>query len=137
MTQSPDPVPSQPSHLKRWLKRLGLGCAGLLLVIILAGTGAFYWYFIRPLPVTNGTLAMPGLTAPVDVVRDQHGVPHIFAQNRADALQALGYLHASERLFQMEMNRRAGQGRLAEVLGDDGLGIDKFTRTLGIYQLAQ
>jgi penicillin amidase len=54
-----------------------------------------------------------------------------------DAARSLGYIHASERLFQMEMQRRAGQGRLSEVIGPDVLGVDKFTRTLGLYKLAQ
>lgn len=137
MTTSSASAAPRSSGVMRWLKRLGIGLAALMVLLVLAVGGGFYWFFIRPLPVTSGTLTMPGLTAAVSVLRDSHGVPHIFAQTRADALQALGYLHASERLFQMEMNRRAGQGRLAEVLGEDKLPIDKFTRTLGIYDLAQ
>jgi penicillin amidase len=122
---------------RRWVILIGKITAAVVALLLLAGVGGFYWLFIRPLPVTQGEIQLSGLTAQVQVIRDQHGIPHIFAQNRADALQALGFLHASERLFQMELNRRAGQGRLAEVLGKDRLGIDKFTRTLGVYALAQ
>ena len=60
-------------------------------------------------------------------------MPHIFAANLNDAARALGYVHASERLFQMETQRRAGQGRLAEIFGPDLVGVDRFIRTLGLY----
>ena len=66
--------------------------------------------------------------------RDGYGVPHIFAANLDDAARALGYLHASERLYQMEINRRVGQGRLAEIAGADCVSVDKFIRTLGFYR---
>ena len=88
-------------------------------------------------PNMRAKVSMPGLSAPVDVYRDEHGVPHIFASSMNDAAHALGYVHAGERLFQMEMQRRAGQGRLSEVLGSDMLGVDKFIRTLGLYHLAE
>lgn len=97
--------------------------------------GTVFWR--ESLPETEGQARLKGLQAAVEVYRDAQGVPHIFAHNRADALRALGYLHAADRFFTMEMNRRAGQGRLAEVVGPDMLGIDKFLRTLGVYQLAQ
>jgi penicillin amidase len=108
----------------------------ILVVIAVAVTGYGAWIFNRALPDTSGSVLLSGLTAPVSVIHDEHGVPHIFARDMNDAARTLGYLHASERLFQMEMNRRAGQGRLSEVLGSDMLGVDKFIRTLGLYQLA-
>ena len=79
---------------------------------------------------------LPGLSGEVRVYRDAHGVPHIFAPSMNDAARALGYIHASERLYQMEIQRRAGQGRLAEIAGADLVGVDKFIRTLGFYRLA-
>jgi penicillin amidase len=69
-------------------------------------------------------------------VRDQWGIPHIFAATDHDAFLALGYVHAQDRLWQMEMNRRIGAGRLSELLGEATLDIDKFQRTLGYYRAA-
>ncbi len=85
----------------------------------------------------RGTVTLPGLTHPVDVVRDANAVPHIFAQSREDALFALGFVHAQDRLFQMDFQRRVGAGRLSEVLGSATLGTDTFLRTLGVYRVAQ
>ncbi|MDP9127738.1 MAG: penicillin acylase family protein, partial [Pseudomonadota bacterium] len=112
----------------------------LLVLILVSGVTACSvvgWLFWRAMPDYAGQASMPGLSDPVHIVRDEYGVPHIFAHSMYDAARALGYVHASERLFQMEMQRRAGQGRLSEILGPDGLSIDKFIRTLGLYKLAQ
>jgi penicillin amidase len=109
----------------------------LLLVAIAVLIGGVDWLFWRAQPVYAGTANLPGLSRPVRVFRDEHGVPHIFAATMNDAARALGYIHADERLFQMEMQRRAGAGRLSEILGEDMLDVDRFTRTLGFYRLAQ
>jgi penicillin amidase len=74
------------------------------------------------------TLAMPGLTAPVEVRRDRWGVPHIYAKNQRDLFFAQGFTVAQDRLFQMEMWRRAGEGRLSEVLGPTAVSRDRFAR---------
>lgn len=108
----------------------------LLLSVGLALCGAA-WLLYGSLPDYSGKIEMKGLSEKVDVYRDAYGVPHIFADNRTDALRTLGYIHASERFFQMEMQRRAGQGRLAEAVGPTMLSVDKFTRTLGLYSLAE
>ena len=108
--------------------------AGFVLVIASAGPALV---FERALPDYSGTASLPGLSADVRVYRDRWGVPHIFAANRDDAARALGYIHASERLFQMETQRRAGQGRLSEIAGPRLLDTDKYIRTLGLYRLAQ
>ncbi len=89
------------------------------------------------MPTYSGAERLPGLSAEVRVWRDGYGVPHIFAASMDDAARTLGYLHASERLFQMELQRRIGQGRLAEVFGADRLDVDKFIRTLGFYREAE
>ena len=107
------------------------------LCIGVAAVSGMAYVFYRAQPDYTGHEKISGLSARADIYRDAYGVPHIFAANRDDAARALGYVHASERLFQMEMQRRAGQGRLAEIVGDDMLGVDKFTRTLGLYKLAQ
>ena len=117
-------------RLIAWLLR---GLFALVVAAVVAGG----WLFWRAMPTTSGTVKLPGLTADVRVWRDGYGVPHVFAANRDDAARALGYLHASERLFQMEVNRRVGQGRAAETFGPDLLKVDKFIRTLGFYREAE
>src|SRR5260370_16436255 len=89
------------------------------------------------MPATAGTEKLPGLSADVRVWRDDYGVPHIFAASMDDATRALGYLHASERLYRMEVRRRVGQGRRAEILGAERAGVDRFIRTLGFYREAE
>ncbi len=89
------------------------------------------------LPSREGEIALPGLAAPVTISRDTHGIPLITAQSEDDAYFALGYVHAQDRLFQMELMRRQGTGRLAELIGSAGLGSDRFMRTLGVYKRAE
>ena len=105
-----------------------------LAVVAFLGVAYLFW---RAMPAYSGSEKLPGLSADVRVWRDGYGVPHIFAASSDDAARAIGYLHASERLFQMEALRRAGQGRTAEVFGADLVHVDKFMRTLGVYRAAQ
>jgi penicillin amidase len=76
--------------------------------------------------------SLPGLSAPVEVIRDPHGVPHIYAQTWTDASRVLGYLHATDRLWQMDLLRRRASGTTAEILGPGGLESDIMMRTLRI-----
>ena len=108
----------------------------LLVVLIVAGAGG-YLYFRRSLPQTSGQLVLSGLKAPVEIMRDVDAIPHIYAQSKPDALFALGYVHAQDRLWQMELQRRTGQGRLSEIFGATTLGPDRFLRTIGTYRAAQ
>jgi penicillin G amidase len=119
------------------LRRLVWGAIRLVVVLAAVAALAGAYLFWRAMPVYSGAERLPGLSAEVRVWRDDYGVPHIFAASMDDAARALGYLHASERLFQMELNRRVGQGRLAEVFGPDRLGVDRFVRTLGFYREAE
>ena len=80
---------------------------------------------------------MEGLGAPVEVVRDREGVPHVFAKTMDDMLSALGFLHAQDRLWQMELTRRSGQGRLSEMFGERTFTTDVFLRTLDLYGHAE
>ena len=73
-----------------------------------------------------------GIGAPIEIIRDRWGVPHCFAQSADDALFALGYVHAQDRIWQLQWNRLAALGRLAELVGPAGLPADRLTRTLGI-----
>lgn len=83
-------------------------------------------------PSASGTISIAGLNAPVEVIRDREGVPHIFAETLADLVAALGFAHAQDRLWQMELVRRAGQGRLSEIFGERTLASDIFLRTLDL-----
>lgn len=119
----------------RWILRglVKLVMALATLALIIAGLVTFAAF--QALPETSGTLKAAGLAAPVIITRDERGVPWIEAQSADDAYMALGYVHAQDRLFQMELMRRLGQGRLAEILGPLGVRSDKFMRTLGLYKI--
>ena len=73
----------------------------------------------------------------MEVLRDQHGIPHIYAQTEADLWRAQGFTHAQDRLWQMEQNRRVAQGRLAELFGKVALDVDRFSRIVGFRRAAQ
>lgn len=90
----------------------------------------------RGFPRVEGRIAVRGLTAEVQIVRDHHGVPHVFAANEADALFGQGFVHAQDRLFQMAAARRLASGRLAEVFGPSALGSDRFMRRIGLHRAA-
>ena len=83
-----------------------------------------------PEPQTNGTFAVDGIAAPVRIVRDTWGVPHIYARSRDDLFFAQGFVQAQDRLFQIDLWRRASIGRLSEVLGPNFIERDAMTRRL-------
>jgi penicillin amidase len=117
----------------KWIGRILLTLVILLVVVILGG-----WLYLRTsLPKTSGSVQLSGLDGPVEVVRDKDGVPHIFAGTDNDAFFALGYVHAQDRMWQLEFQRRIGAGRLSEILGEATLDTDKFLRTLGPYRAAE
>jgi penicillin amidase len=105
-----------------------------VLVVLIAGGGA--WYIHSKQPVRSGELALSSLKAPVSVRYDERGVPHIKAGNQDDLYRALGYVHAQDRLFQMEILRRLARGELAEVLGPKLVTTDKLFRSLRIREHA-
>lgn len=115
------------------LKKLLAG----LIFLLFAAIAVFMWYRIASQPVIEGRQKVPGLTAEADVVRDAEGVPHIFAKSVNDAYFALGFVHAQDRLWQLETNRRIAAGTMAEVLGPNALGTDRFIRTLGVRRNAK
>jgi penicillin amidase len=108
-----------------------------LSVVLVAAVGLWLWYRQASLPEHEGTLIVPSISRPVKIVRDETGVPTITGQTEADALFALGYAHAQDRLWQMEFDRRIGQGRISELVGPAGVDTDRFLRTLGVYRRAQ
>ncbi len=117
-------------------RRLLRGLLWTVTIVLIVGVVlAFVWRQLE-LPQTDGELTVAGLAAPVDVVRDAAGIPHIYAASDDDAWFALGYLHADDRLWQMELDRRTAAGRLAEILGPSALDADRFLRTMGIARNA-
>ncbi|MET0808217.1 MAG: penicillin acylase family protein [Pseudoxanthomonas sp.] len=108
----------------KWIRRLAL--LSLLLVVAIVGTG--WWLLQGSLPRLDGELALPGLSAPVSIQRDTLGVVTIDAANETDMARALGYVHAQERYFEMDLMRRSSAGELAELFGPIAVGLDKEHR---------
>ena len=122
--------------MKRLFKGLlALGVGLLILIVILAGVGM--WFVRRPWPQVSGTVVVSELIAPVEIIRDEWGVPNIYAQNEHDLFFAQGYVHAQDRLWQMEFNRRIGNGTLSAAAGEATLDTDRFLRTIGLRRAAE
>ncbi|MEN9780796.1 MAG: hypothetical protein RL014_1944 [Pseudomonadota bacterium] len=119
--------------LKRWTWR-ALLLVGALIVVVATALAVYAW---RSLPALDGQLRASGLKAAVQVRRDAADVTHIEAQSLRDASFAIGWVHAQERSWQLEFNRRVMSGTLSEVFGPATLETDKLLRTLGIRQAAQ
>ena len=117
----------------RWILRI---VVVLIVLVVVVLSGGYLW-MRGSLPDTDGNHSVTGISEPVEIIRDRYGVPHIVGQTHEDAFFGLGYTHAQDRLWQMELNRRLGAGRLAEIMGADALSIDKSLRVLGIYHAAQ
>ncbi len=118
-----------------------LQIAGIVLAVVLALAvilgGIWLGVSRRAYPRTRGTVQVQGLTAPVEIYRDEYGVPHIYAQTPEDLFFAQGYVHAQDRFWQMEFWRRIGAGRLSEYFGEATLGTDLYLRTMGFYRIAE
>jgi len=112
----------------RLLKRVLLGLLGLLAVLLLG-----FFIFLNSLtPTYEGEEELRNISNTVEVYFDTYGIPHIYADNEEDAIRTLGYVHAQDRLWQMELLRRAGAGRLSEIFGELTLETDKFFLSLGM-----
>ena len=116
----------------RWLVRLATG----LIVLCVALIALAYYFASRSLPEYNADSVVQGISAPVEIVRDNANVPHIFGATDNDVYFALGYAHAQDRLWQMTMLRRTAQGRLSELFGERTVGIDEVLRRFDLYTLA-
>ncbi|MCW7539831.1 penicillin acylase family protein [Aquabacterium sp. A7-Y] len=106
----------------------------LLIVLVVA---ASWWYVHQALPKTDGVVRVQGLKAEVRISRDAHGIPTIRGDSLADVMWGLGFVHAQDRLWQLEMHRRVGAGQLAEAFGDSAVGTDVFLRSLGVRRAAE
>jgi penicillin G amidase len=107
----------------------------LLIIAIVAGATA-WWFIYRPLPQLDGSISIPGLQKEVTVERDNWGVPHIRAASLVDAVEAQGYVMAQDRLWQLDLMRRAARGQLSEIFGPLALKSDKQFRTFGFSRAA-
>lgn len=117
----------------KWIKYILIA---LLAIVILVGASIFWVYQSHQTDYT-GDKQIVGLSSEVDVIYDDYGIPHISADNTQDAFRALGYIHAKDRLFQMDVLRRIGSGKLAEFFGKDLLKTDRFFRTIGTKKHAE
>lgn len=109
----------------------------LLTTALVVLAGGAYWWGRSSLPRVSGEWTAAGLSAPVEVLHDAWLVPHIYARDAADAWFAVGMLHARDRAWQMELYRRAAAGRLAGILGEDAVDVDRRLLTLGVTRAAE
>jgi penicillin amidase len=116
----------------KWLRRVLI----LFLLLALLAAGTVWVYTRRVLPQTEGSISLAGPTAQIRIERDAHGIPTIQAGSVDDALFGLGFVHAQDRLWQLETHKRIGSGRLAEAFGEGALDNDKFLRALGVKRAA-
>ena len=115
-----------------WLFRIAAG----LVVLTVLGVVLVYYLASQSLPDYSKTVAVQGVSAPVEIVRDNANVPHIMGATDADVFFGLGYAHAQDRLWQMTLLRRTAQGRLSEVFGAPTLKVDRLLRRMDLYRLA-
>ncbi|MEP0984996.1 penicillin acylase family protein [Ekhidna sp.] len=111
---------------------------GALLLLVIIGIVSYFFYLKSSLtPSYNGEINVPGFKGEVEVYFTDHGIPHIYANSEIDAYSALGYIHAMERLWQMDLLRHVGGGKLSELFGPDMIENDKFLRTMGLNTYAK
>ncbi|MEL7131180.1 MAG: penicillin acylase family protein [Pseudomonadota bacterium] len=116
----------------QWLVRL----TAALIVLAVLGVAMVYYLAARSLPNYDALVRVPVISAPVEIVRDNANVPHIFGETDTDVFHGLGFAHAQDRLWQMMMMRRTAQGRLSELFGTSTVDIDSLIRRLDIYRLS-
>src|ERR687884_119108 len=97
------------------MRRILLKTLAVLVLLIAVGALAIYMYLRQSLPVTSGEVTVTGVSGPVEIIRDADAIPHIFASTKQDALFGLGYVHAQDRLWQMEFQRRIRPRPLSEI----------------------
>lgn len=133
---SPLQPPPGTAHYGQEMSRLAIALHSLILFVVLAAAAAWV-VLMSSLPRLDGTLPTDGIHQGATIARDRLGVPKITAKSTDDAYFALGWVHAQDRMWQMELQRRVGAGRLAEMVGEAGLANDRFMRTLGLYRRAE
>lgn len=122
--------------MKKYFK-IGLGLFATILALLVGIVVISYFILKSKIPEYSGEVSVKGISNEVKIYRDEFAIPFIIAEEELDAAFALGYVHAQERLFQMDISRRAGEGRLSEIFGGATIPFDKMFRTIGIYELVQ
>ncbi len=122
--------------MPRWLKIIIGLTVTLALIISVAGI-IFYNMLVSSLPEYEGEITAPGISGDIEIYRDSLAIPYILANSDEDVSFALGYLHAQERLFSMDIVRRAGEGRMSEVFGPQTIPFDKMFLTIGLKKFAE
>ncbi|MEW6061306.1 MAG: penicillin acylase family protein [Bacteroidota bacterium] len=117
--------------------RIIFGIVFVFIVLSVVGFFALKYLVTKSFPTYDGELHLQGLHNPVTIYRDEFGVPHIVAENEHDAFFAQGFVHAQDRLWQMDLARRAGEGRLSEILGTRTIKFDKLLKTIGFKRIAE
>ncbi len=123
--------------MTRWIVRILSTAAILLLLLAILAAAYAFWTVRRSFPRVDGEISVPGLQDPVEVYRDAHGIPHIYAGNTHDLFFAQGYVHAQDRFWQMDFWRHISSGRLSEMFGQGSLDTDRFLRTMGWARVAR
>jgi len=122
--------------MRTWLK-VTIGIVTSLIILFIIGGYIFYNSLTESLPIYQGVLNIPSLKSEVKIYFDSLAVPYIIAENDEDVAFTLGYLHASERMFSMDIMRRAGEGRLSEIFGVETVPFDRMFRTVGLSRTAK
>ncbi len=127
-------TPARKRHVWAWV----LGTIGVVILLLLATAVSFGQYTVkRSWPQLAGTIELSGLSAPVDVLRDERGIPTIYADSVSDLMFAQGFVHAQDRFYEMDVRRHITAGRLSEMFGDGQVQTDAFLRTLGWRRVAE
>lgn len=123
----------------RVLQRLGVVLAALLVVVLVVGLGLSVILLRRPLPDHDGAATLGALGSDVEVIRDERGIPQVYADTDADLFRAQGYVHAQDRFFEMDYRRHVTSGRLSELVGEneEALAADSVIRTFGWRRIAE
>ena len=122
--------------MQRWLKVI-VGIISSLIILLVIGGFVFYKLLLSTLPSYTGEIASSKISSDVKIYRDSMAVPYIVAKNDDDAAFALGYVHAEDRLFSMDLIRRAGEGKLSEIIGPETVPFDRMFLTIGIKRTAE
>ncbi|MDP3832215.1 MAG: penicillin acylase family protein, partial [Ignavibacteriaceae bacterium] len=122
--------------MQTWLKYI-LGITFALVMLLLIGGIIVYYLITSSVPNYNSEFHVDGLKNDVTIYRDSLAIPYINAETDEDAMYALGFLHAQERLFQMDIARSAAEGKLSEVFGEETLLFDKMFLTIGIKRISE
>ena len=137
---SPDVEPEADTGRRgpwRLVGKITLWAVGVVLTLALVATGLVIWSVRRAFPEHGGEIKLAGLSAPVTVYRDSHGIPQVYARTTGDLFQAQGFLHAQDRFWEMDFRRHVTSGRLSELFGADQVPTDAFLRTLGWRRVAE